>query len=235
VSTVRSSTLPLNFIIDKLDVYFEGITGKVLSTEKRTEVHLDAKAKAGSSSSGSSSIGENNIWNKSEASANASIQVTSRNLLHHEIWLQTSDGREKHLKLTGVDIPLRQGQTATFYSLGSISQGTFVYYSLVNSDDNTIILPLGDYLAYRAKNGNMLSKLIFNTPNWLYVVLLVIYVVPLILLLVFRFYLSQTVIPAEVQKAISHFMTFEQNEANQFSIAESQKIAELTSAAQPRS
>src|SRR2546425_3622832 len=84
-------------------VQFSSVTGKVVSSSKRSDTYINTSYSSGTTSSGD----------------RYSIpHVTSNVVVKQEFFLLTEDGREVPIQLSGVDIPVRDGQTVTMIAGG---------------------------------------------------------------------------------------------------------------------
>lgn len=130
-----------DFIHGDKTVVFQALSGEVIGSEKLNETLV-------SSSGGGGYVGK-------EGGHVAAAQISSVNVINHEFWIKTSNGKECDVKLRGYDIPLRTGQQITLISAGN-KGGANVYHSvLVNhSADKQWVL----------KNGDGLNKQLALTP-----------------------------------------------------------------------
>ncbi len=98
---------------------FWGKTGVVLSSEKRTETTAHQTA------------GRVNTYGKNIDVTMPTTQFES--VLKHEFWIKKEDGTEESIRLNGIDIPLRPGQTVTIVYAAekgkSGCEGVFVNHS----------------------------------------------------------------------------------------------------------
>ncbi|MBI3285315.1 MAG: hypothetical protein HYZ65_10780 [Burkholderiales bacterium] len=99
-------------------VQFWHVTGEVIGSNKYSETHV-------SSSGGGGYVGKHG----GHVSA---PQIHSTVVTNHEFWIKTPDGKEKDIKLAGVNIPLRVGQKITLISVGRKAAGSGWYAILVN-------------------------------------------------------------------------------------------------------
>ena len=97
-------------------------SGTVLSTEKRTETHIH-------STPGHLSQGPH-------FTSYTSGSVSSSNTVKHEFWIRLDDGVEQAIKLSGRDIPLREGQRITLMSVKSNTAKTGILAGVVNHSAN---------------------------------------------------------------------------------------------------
>ena len=81
------------------EIVFWEITGEVMSSNKHSETQVW-------SSGGGGYVGP-------QGGQVAAPTVQSRAITNHEFWLKTTDGKEKSIQLSDVDIPLREGQKIT--------------------------------------------------------------------------------------------------------------------------
>ena len=101
-------------------VQFSSITGKVVSSSKRSDTYINTSYSSGTTSSGD----------------RYSIpHVTSNVVVKQEFFLLTEDGREVPIQLTGVDIPVRDGQTVTMIAGGVRPDGRDNYWVRMAVDD----------------------------------------------------------------------------------------------------
>lgn len=99
-------------------IQFWKITGEILGTQKYSETHV-------SSSGGGGYVNQGNGYISAPT-------VHSRVVTQHEFWLKTEDGQEVAIKLSGFDIPLREGQKITIISAGNAGENSGWYSVLVN-------------------------------------------------------------------------------------------------------
>lgn len=99
-------------------LHFWKVTGEVVSTQKHSETHVSSSGGGGYVNQGSGYI--------------SAPTVHSRAVTQHEFWLKTEDGREVSVKLSGFDIPLREGQKVTLISAGRPGENSGWYSVLVN-------------------------------------------------------------------------------------------------------
>ena len=95
-----------DFIHRGKTVKFWHVTGEVLASQKFNETHVSVSSSGGGGyiASGSGYVGAPHV------------QSSSSTITNHEFWIKTEDGREKDVKLKGVDSPLRAGQKISLIS-----------------------------------------------------------------------------------------------------------------------
>lgn len=99
-------------------VHCNVITGEVLDSNKFMETHVSAQG-------GGGNIGRHGGYIQK-------ARIDSSSITHHEFWIKTEDGIERHIKLRGFDIPLRPGQKITLVTVQRKGFGYNWYAALVN-------------------------------------------------------------------------------------------------------
>lgn len=99
-------------------------TGEVLSSEKHSETHIRSQGGGGHVSSGSGYV--------------APARITSQSVEKHEIWVREEDGTEFPLQLSGVNLPLRAGQTISAVMVGRRNYDTGYIAAIVNHSANAV-------------------------------------------------------------------------------------------------
>lgn len=107
-----------NFKHRKKEIEFWTETGEVIGTNKHSETHVSSSGGGGHLHNGSGYV--------------SAPRVNSKTITNHEFWIRKEDGSETDVKLKGVDIPLREGQTITLVSAGRVDSKKGVYSILVN-------------------------------------------------------------------------------------------------------
>lgn len=105
-----------DFDFDNIKIKFNSITGSVIGSNKYSETHV-------SSSGGGGVVTQHGGYI-------APQKISSNTTTHHEFWLETDNGTQVPIKLTGYDVPINVGQKITLISSGNDS--TSHYVALVN-------------------------------------------------------------------------------------------------------
>ena len=100
------------------EIVFWEITGEVMSSSKYSETKVW-------SSGGGGYVGP-------QGGQVAAPTVQSRAITNHEFWLKTTDGSEKSIQLSDVDIPLREGQKITLICAAEKGMDSGRYAVLIN-------------------------------------------------------------------------------------------------------
>ena len=100
------------------EIVFWEITGEVMSSNKHSETQVW-------SSGGGGYVGP-------QGGQVAAPTVQSRAITNHEFWLKTTDGKEKSIQLSDVDIPLREGQKITLICASEKGVDSGKYAVLIN-------------------------------------------------------------------------------------------------------
>jgi hypothetical protein len=120
----KGASMNLDFTSKNKTIKFTYIPGEVIGTSKFSETQI-------SSSGGAAYAGELGAY----ASA---PRIHSTSIINHEFWIKSANGQEHEIKLTGVDIPLREGQQVTAVIAEDESSKKWDYVFLVNhSTGNT--------------------------------------------------------------------------------------------------
>ena len=100
------------------EVKFWRVTGEVLGQNKYSKTHVSSSGGGGYVGKGGGHV--------------SAPKVHSTTVTHHEFWIKEEDGSEKSVKLSGHDIPLREGQKITLISAGIKGKDSGFYSVLVN-------------------------------------------------------------------------------------------------------
>lgn len=111
-----------DFVYKGKRIEFTSVTGTVLSSDKRehTETYTSTSGGGGYIHNGTGYI-------------NAPRTTTrSTTVTNHEFWLSLENGEERSIKLSGTDIPLREGQKVTMVSARKPGENSGEWTLLVN-------------------------------------------------------------------------------------------------------
>lgn len=102
------------------------VTGEVLDTQKRNQLHLQA---GHSHSSGGGYISNGNGY---VGGGSSSSYVSSRNVQEHEFWVGLRDGKEACFQLADQNVRIREGQTISMIFMRPADSATGEMVALYN-------------------------------------------------------------------------------------------------------